>query len=119
MKKYAFLFGILFIPAIANAASLRLCYDTASLNADTAKIQLLANGNLAIGDVLAGTTVSGTKRCGDYPFPSTLTKGTDYTLTLKSVNAIGEVSGASNALPFRFPNPPANPTGFTVQIIVP
>lgn len=119
MKKYAFLFGMLLIPTIAHGAALRICYDTTNLNVDTAKIQFLANGNLAIPDVLAGTTVSGTKRCGDFPFPATMTKGTDYTLTLRGVNSIGEVSSASNALPFRFPNPPAIPTGVTVQIVIP
>jgi len=119
VKKYAFLFGILFVPATVNAAGLKVCFDPASVDADTAKIQLLADTNVAIPDVLAASSVSGTKRCGEFPLPVTMVKGTDYTLSLKAVNAIGEVSGASNALPFRFPNPPKIPTGFTVQIVTP
>lgn len=104
--------------AYAHAASLRVCVlDDPNPNIATAPVFL--NGNAFNPDMLAGSTVAAGKRCSLLPIPATLAKGVDFSTTVKYANPLGEVSAASNALPFRLPQNPPIPTLDSIQIVIP
>lgn len=129
--------------AWANAASLRICLNDASLNADVAKVRVEANGAPLYEDILPGSTVSsrcvggpvdgvvctapstcggGTcipKRCNVQPVPAAMVRGTNLAITLRGVNAFEEVGPASNALAFRAPLTPPAIEGATLSVVTP
>lgn len=111
--------AMLALATVCDAASLRVCYDDASVTADMAQIQALADGAPLFADVLAGSTLSGTKRCSTQPIPASLARGKDVAVTLKAVNAFGEGGPASAPVSFRSPALPTVVTGATVSIVVP
>jgi len=108
----------------AHAASLKICYDNGSVDPSAATIRADATppsgpAVLLYADVLAGSVVSGTKRCSTQPYPSTLTPGTTYGVTLVAINSLGQGGAASNAVTFLNPAIPTPPTGVTVQALTP
>ncbi len=111
--------GVIASFAFANAASLRVCYDDASVTVDMASIQALADGAPLFADVLAGSTLSGTKRCSTQAIPASLARGKDVAVTLRAVNAYGEGGPASAPVSFHSPALPSAVTGATVSIVVP
>lgn len=104
--------------AYAHAASLRVCIldDT---NPNIAAAPVFLNGNAFNPDMLAGSTVAAGKRCNLLPIAATLAKGVDFSTTVKYANSVGEVSAASNALPFRLPSTPPVPVLDNIQIVAP
>lgn len=109
---------ILCVVSVVHAASLRICMDDASV-AGAASVPAFAGSTQVNTDVLAGSTVVAGVRCSLTPIVASLPRNVDLPLTLKNVNALGEVSAASNAVPFRLPSAPTAPTGVTFSIVVP
>lgn len=106
-------------PALAEAVQLEICFDDAS-KGSAATIKAIVNGSTVLyPDILAGSVLSGTKRCSTKELPSSIQTGVDYTLTLKGVNSVNVEGPASNAATFRVPTAPPAPTGVTVQVVVP
>lgn len=105
--------------SFAHAASLRVCFDATSVTSDTATIQALADGNPLFVDVLAGSTLTGTKWCSVQPIPTSLARGKDVAVTLRAFNAYGEGGPTSASVSFRSPALPPIVTGATVSIVVP
>lgn len=104
----------------ALAASLQACWTTATVTTDMATVQLVADGSLVVvPDVLATDVVIGLKSCTTVPFPSTLIRGVDHAMTLRGVNAFGEVGTASAPVAFHPPLVPGVISGLSVQIVVP
>lgn len=85
-----------------------------AVNADVAKLELLADGIVIATDVLAGSVACGAERC--YRFPLGL-RGSPITYTLRASNALGEVA-TSNGVVFRVPLAPIAPT-LHVDVLVP
>lgn len=115
MRKLIFVALLLLGAATADAASLKICWDAATINADVASIEAYGGATLLYPDVWAGAVQDGAKYCATKPFPSTLVRGTNVAVTLKAVNSLGEASAASNAVTFRAPLVPPVLTGVTVQ----
>jgi hypothetical protein len=107
----------------ANAASVKICYDDASVSPGVTSINVLyhptTGSDVTTADVLAGSVLTGSVRCATQPIPALLVRGTTYAVTLKATNAFAEVGPASNAVTFLPPNLPAVITGVSVQIVVP
>ena len=112
------LVALLLVPAVVEAASMKFCWDDAStlgaakvsayaVNASMPKVEIA-------DDLLTGSTVTTGKRCQIAPFPTTLQRGVDYSVTITQTNAVGEESGPSSAVNFRYPTAPTAPTGVTV-----
>ena len=102
----------------AEAASLKVCWDGGSVTADAATLQVLADDVVIYPDMLAGAVTDpllSTKKCNTKPFPTSLVRGVNTAVTIKAVNALGEVGPASNAVTFRAPAVPPIVTGVTVQ----
>lgn len=111
--------GVIASIALANAASLRVCYDDASVTADMATVQAFVDTAPLFADVLAGSTLTGAKRCSTQPIPASLVRGRDLAVTLRAFNAFGEGGPASAPVTFRSPAIPTALTGTTVSIVVP
>ncbi len=104
--------------SVASAASLKTCWDDASVAAGNAVPGFVGTTSYST-DLSVGSSVVGTKRCSTVPLPSGLPRNVDLPVTIKQSNALGEVSAASNAVPFQLPALPTVPTGVTVQIVLP
>jgi len=118
------LLGMLLIPSVSWGASLKICYDNGSVDPSAATIRADATppsgpAVLLYADVLAGSVVTGSKRCSTQPYPSTLTPGTTYGVTLVGINSLGQGGAASNAVTFLAPAIPGVITGVTIQAVVP
>jgi hypothetical protein len=135
--------GVIASFAFANAASLRVCFDGASVTADTARVTALANASPLFEDVLRNSTAQSvciggpvhgepctapstcgggtcvSKRCDTQPIPASLARGQDVAITLRAFNAYGEGGPASAPVSFRSPALPPQVTGATVSIVVP
>lgn len=103
---------------LAHAASLRICF-TNDTSPDIATAPAFIDGNPLAPDLLAGSTLTGTKRCNVTPIPATLVRGASATVTMKYANSIGEVSAASNGLSFRNPALPPVPAITDVSVVAP
>lgn len=110
---------VIVLTAYAHAATLRVCFRAPTPDDNAATAPVFLNGNPFHPDALAGSALSGTRRCASLPIPGTLAKGVDFATTMKFVNSAGEVSGASNAIPFRLPGSPTIPVLDSVSIDAP
>ena len=104
----------------AHAASLQACWDTASVTPDMATVALLADSSpilVLATNVLPGTPTTGGRSCAVVPFPATLTRGLDHAITLRAMNALGEVGPASVPVTFRPPNVPGQLTNPSISAL--
>ena len=116
----AIVLGILITTAIANAASLQVCWERNS-NPDIIKAPVFLDGNPFVENALEGSTVDvpTMKACNQFPIPGTLLRGQDFTVTMRYVNTVGEVSAPSNGRSFRNPNLPPVPVITDVSVVAP
>lgn len=110
---------VLAFAAWAQAASLKICFGDASINADTVQVRVFADSAVLYSDILNGAFVEGAKRCNVKPIPASMVRGVNLQITLVGVNAFEEVGPASNAIAFRPPLTPQSVTGATLSVIVP
>lgn len=96
--------------------SLQICFDDPSVAAGNA-VQAFAGSTQIATDIVPGSTTNAGKRCAVVALVASLPRNVDLPVTLRAANALGEVSAASNAVPFRLPSAPTAPTGVTVSII--
>lgn len=113
---FLFIIGLIYVP-FARAASLRICWE--EMTADVVGVPAFFNDDPVYENLLVDSTLSGASRCSVRPIPASLVKGKDFIVTLKAVNAVGEVSGPSNGMPFRNPASPPIPTLHSVEIVAP
>lgn len=107
---------VVLVAGTAQAADLRICWSDAS-TASMAKVSAQLGTVATVADLLPGSTVSAGVRCSETPIVTTWPRNVDHIVTLRAVNALGEVSAPSNGVPFRLPSAPPVPSNVTVSII--
>lgn len=113
MRRFPLVLALLALPAAAQAAQLKACWDPTSLPDPAATVQVFANGTL-VGEG-PQATFSGAPSCVFVPLPATFPRAADQAITIAAKNALGEVGPQSNAVTFLAPVIPGQLKNVTVS----
>ena len=103
----------LLAPVLADAASIKVCYDPASVNADVATLLVIATATSPVFNGTIGSNAPVGSGCFTFPVPAQLPR-TTFSVTLVAQNTLGEVGPASNAISFRLAAVPPAPALLSV-----
>lgn len=110
----------LWLVAIANAASLRICFVDPLPPPEVVTAPAFVNGEPFYPDLLPfSVLIDGNTRCSVIPIPPTLVRGVDQVFTMKYTNSLQEVSDPSTGKTFRAPPRPQQPVIESVSLVSP